>query len=33
MGINMLKGKVTDAAVAKAFKLRYTPLEEVLPKR
>jgi alanine dehydrogenase len=32
-GINMLKGKVTDAAVAKAFKLKYTPLESVLPKR
>jgi alanine dehydrogenase len=33
MGINMLKGKVTDAAVAKAWKMKYTPLVDVLPKR
>lgn len=32
-GINMLKGVVTDEAVSKAFKLKYTPLESVLPKR
>ncbi|UCF04219.1 MAG: alanine dehydrogenase [bacterium] len=29
-GINILKGKVTHPAVAKAFKMRYTPLEELL---
>ena len=32
-GINMLRGTVNDEAVARAFKLRYTPLEQVLPKR
>ncbi len=32
-GINMLRGTVNDEAVAKAFKLKYTPLESVLPKR
>lgn len=32
-GINMLKGHVTDEAVARAFRLKYTPLEQVLPKR
>ena len=32
-GINIMKGVVTDEAVAKAFKLKYTPLESVLPKR
>jgi alanine dehydrogenase len=29
-GVNMLRGHVTDEAVAKAFKMKYTPLEEVL---
>jgi alanine dehydrogenase len=29
-GINMLKGKITDQAVAQAFRLKYTPLEEIL---
>lgn len=29
-GINILEGKVTHAAVAKAFRMRYTPLEELL---
>lgn len=29
-GINMLRGCVTDAAVAKAFRMKYTPLEDVL---
>lgn len=32
-GINILKGAVTDEAVARAFKLKYTPLEKVLPKK
>ena len=29
----MQVGRDMDAAVAKAFKLKYTPLESVLPKR
>jgi alanine dehydrogenase len=29
-GVNMLRGEVTDAAVARAFRMKYTPLEEVL---
>jgi alanine dehydrogenase len=29
-GINMLKGKVTDAAVARAFHMKYTPLETLI---
>jgi alanine dehydrogenase len=32
-GINILDGKVTDAAVAKAFRMKYTPLEELIPRR
>jgi alanine dehydrogenase len=32
-GINMLNGKVTDEAVAKATNLKYTPLEHVIPKK
>jgi alanine dehydrogenase len=32
-GINMLNGKVTDEAVAKAVRQKYTPLEKVLPKK
>jgi len=29
-GVNILKGKVTDKAVAKAFRMKYTPLEELI---
>ncbi|HER44484.1 MAG TPA: alanine dehydrogenase [Candidatus Eisenbacteria bacterium] len=29
-GVNVLKGKVTDAAVARAFRMKYTPLETVI---
>ena len=29
-GINVLKGKVTDAAVARAFRIKYTPLESLI---
>ena len=29
-GINVLKGKVTDAAVARAFRMKYTPLETLI---
>ena len=29
-GINILKGRVTEAAVAKAFRMKYTPLEELI---
>lgn len=29
-GINMLQGKITDAAVAAAFRKKYTPLEEIV---
>jgi len=32
-GINMLKGVVTDEAVAKVFKLKYAPLDTVLPRK
>lgn len=29
-GINILKGKVTDPAVAETFRMKYTPLEELI---
>ncbi len=29
-GVNVLKGKVTDAAVARAFRMKYTPLETLI---
>ena len=29
-GINVLNGKVTDAAVARAFRMKYTPLEKLI---
>ncbi len=29
-GINMLEGKLTDAAVARAFRMKYTPLETMI---
>lgn len=29
-GINIIDGKITDHAVAKSFRMKYTPLEEVL---
>jgi alanine dehydrogenase len=29
-GVNMLRGAITDAAVAKAFRTKYTPLEDVI---
>lgn len=29
-GVNMLGGKVTDAAVARAFRMKYTPLESLI---
>lgn len=29
-GINVLKGKVTDDAVARAFRMKYTPLEKLI---
>ena len=29
-GVNILTGKVTDAAVARAFRMKYTPLEELI---
>jgi alanine dehydrogenase len=29
-GVNVLKGKVTDAAVARAFRMKYTPLEKLI---
>jgi alanine dehydrogenase len=29
-GVNMLAGKITDEAVAKAFNRKYTPLEELV---
>jgi len=29
-GVNVIKGKVTDAAVARAFRMKYTPLETLV---
>jgi alanine dehydrogenase len=31
-GINTIDGKVTDRAVAKSFRMKYTPLEEIIKK-
>ena len=29
-GVNTLRGKVTDAAVARAFRMKYTALEDII---